>query len=837
MKVDKQDLNNLIKRVGLGSGYTDAVAARIGFGTNLNKEILVDLFRDTSERIKRMYSTMNAVGTSVSSMVNIFSSEIEKIEKDIENLKYFADNYYFLSGKDDMYNKSYIDKFDSFITDYRYDSPRLEIPDRDNKGFSAGTNTYVDPGSRSLKVGTNNKVVNLLDNISNIKISTNIDNYITTQTNFENLFNDILSDSWSITAKSPVILNSDLSEYSKYYSGFTNGAKVAVEVEFKNYVFADTIRFRSNYYNGLEILQIVVITEENSLTENVVEHKLLNEFVPVQNINEFFFEKKNIKKVIFIFNQSNYTRNLNKVLNSELNSKALYGFVKNQYDFKNSKFSVLQDMVYYYFLKKTDFRSILKDSGKIDRYYGNSIPAEPDTFGKQITNEIYSINNFDLSESDFNYSSRSFYGLIYSISSSLDLKENFLVNSIHKASTSTGKKVRSIGSLGFISRDNRSRFENPSFQNEDPVSIGNSFKDVIKSMSTLENSDNYEYSFSLRQIDFIVSDNTDTTKACFVSRKMPLEAQVVAVKSKVYAQDNSNISGIDDRDLSIPVSYELSVSNVENPNLEDDWVPILPSNYSSVESEVVFLDMTSYKYQLRFNAIGPSVQMYKDGYSISPNYYSYDQNSNSIKIIDDQILSNDSILTVSYDLDLQNYDPFVLDFQKNGLYKDDVKYFYTSNGSGEPFVGSNSRSTISLSHTPYVNQQYRTNARYSSGVGTTFFGAGYGYSPVKVRLEDGSYASNVTNYTKSPQKVSFTNSSVVQFVHSGKNIVFSQPVTGQFYVEYAFVPNDLRFRLVVRKNISDIDLSAKVDAVLFKFKTVEYDPYFDKLNFLSTINS
>ena len=42
-------------------------------------------------------------------------------EKDIKNLETFIDNYEFISGKDDLYTFSHIEKFDNLNNSYIFD--------------------------------------------------------------------------------------------------------------------------------------------------------------------------------------------------------------------------------------------------------------------------------------------------------------------------------------------------------------------------------------------------------------------------------------------------------------------------------------------------------------------------------------------------------------------------------------------------------------------------------------------------------------------------------------------------------------------------------------------
>ena len=95
--------------------YKDVIyfaAASIGSLTTLNKEVLVELFRDSSLRLNNLYNGANSAGLALNSMIDVLSSEIEKIHKDINDLEIFINNYEYISGKDDLYNANYIEKFD-----------------------------------------------------------------------------------------------------------------------------------------------------------------------------------------------------------------------------------------------------------------------------------------------------------------------------------------------------------------------------------------------------------------------------------------------------------------------------------------------------------------------------------------------------------------------------------------------------------------------------------------------------------------------------------------------------------------------------------------------------
>ena len=103
-------------------------------------------------------------------------------------------------------------------------------------------------------------------------------------------------------------------------------------------------------------------------------------------------------------------------------------------------------------------------------------------------------------------------------------------------------------------------------------------------------------------------------------------------------------------------------------------------------------------------------------------------------------------------------------------------------------------------------------------------------------LSDGSYAINLTNYTSSKDLPSFTDSSRVYFIQNGKEIVFNQILSDPFSVIYEYVSNSTRFRIIIRKNVSNILYQASIDAVIVKAKTKNYDPYYDKLTKALAVN-
>ena len=92
IKADKTQIANLIENIktfDTTANYTAALALRY---SPMNLEAVVDFFRDSSLRVSQFFSASSSISNVVSSMVSIFSSEIQKIENDIKILETFIDN-------------------------------------------------------------------------------------------------------------------------------------------------------------------------------------------------------------------------------------------------------------------------------------------------------------------------------------------------------------------------------------------------------------------------------------------------------------------------------------------------------------------------------------------------------------------------------------------------------------------------------------------------------------------------------------------------------------------------------------------------------------------------
>lgn len=837
MKVSKTDLPSLVSKMNNNVIDKNFSAARIPAFSVISKEILIDSFRNLFLREQQLFSAANANGLVLTSMVDIFSSEIDKVQSDLDKLELFIDNYEFISGKDDLFNANYIEKFDSFINDYRSDNLILNIPDRDNIPFAENGNAFIDGSLGVFKIGSSQDVKNIIRNIKDINIETNYDNYITTNNDFFNLFNDNFHDSWSITVKSPVILDSQIRKslkYIRYDYNLIKGAVTSAEVDLQRSVNIDTIRFNPNESNNFQLLQVVLFhnspEQSNNLNSAEVYTTLLDQPTLINGVFELRFDKKNVKKIIFLFNQSNYIR-LNKTpLVSELNSKVLDSFVQQIINDRRKRFSKFQDIVYWFFSRKNTVSGLSKNKYTDNDYYTYRFPAEFSSYISTLNDQIKDFNSLAMEDRNIFSNTPIFINLMNTMLDSFSGKLNIFNNTEYIERGANTRFTSNLDQAGFGQYGSSNQISDYKNQFSNPIV---SFPNInaVNNSQVLESENSYEYTFSLKSIELIETMGTDSKKAVFVSKKIPVDGQITAVKAKINQAKNSLSTASSQLDLRSPSSYEISISNKPTPNAESDWTPIVSNGTSFIESEMLFFDPASKKATLRFNAVANSINIYKNGILMPRGSigYVYSSQNKTITLSSGSFNPADTYIS-SYSLDYSLSSPNEIDFIRQNIFLESVKSFGTQDGPGEQFKQTDSNSYVRLSYAPYINKSAAANAFYSRISGTSFAGNFSGYSPVRVQLSDGSYALNITNYTSSSQKNEFFQTNNTIFIHSGQGIVFNKNINTPFKVDYQYVPNDLRFRVILRKNITESTDPISIDSLVLKMKTINYDSYYDKLN-------
>lgn len=852
IKSSKQNVSSLISR--LSSFRLNSNFSPVNFNAfdKINRQVLVDVFRDIDLRLRSYYSSANVVSLFINSIIDVYSSEIKKIEKDISNLEYFINNYEFISGKDDLFNSNYLEKFDNLINDYRADGYTFTLTDRDGNNFDEFGNGFIDDKLGLFKIGKKVIKKNPIDFVESCYVKSNYSDYITSTGNFDLALNESLQDSWNVTLKAPFVITSKMSEYFKYIKYPTtsiSGAQTAVEIKFSSGQTIDSVLIEGGHGDGLQLLQLVLFSsadEKKFQINNYSNESDLEDFptiVPddifdtssefgvlssprlIDGLTEIRFAKKNVNKVILLFNQPTYTRTSNLPLFTELNSKDLYNTSNYIKKIKNKNTDILQSITYNFFLKSNSYKQTSKNAySRINDYYSYKYPI--------VNNNLFSINyekNYVNENFSFNSTNTLPNNLITNLfknmlSSSINDKGEIFEKSIFINSDSNVNSVFNFTKTNFLPIQNTNSITFNS--NIKPPHVEPWKQDILKEMVSLDKPNLYEYSFSLRNVGFYETESNEYLKSCFVSKKINFNGYPLAIKASLIKNDNEFNMLDSTLDLKYPLSYELSISNKDVISSEEDWIPLVESGVSKVDSEVLFFDQQSYTAKTRFPFKQDTFLLYCEGVLVSSKEYKL-LNNNAVNILN---VKQSSTYVCSYSIDLQLHNVDYVDFFRLNLLNETIKSSSANGYSNETFNGTDSLNSIQLKNLPYINTKNISSAIYSPLVGTIFQGSETGYAPIKIQMPDGSIAINLTNYTGTKDFPEFRDSnSVYFFVQNGKQISFNKKVQGEIVVFYDYLADTIRFRLIMRKNISTTSYTGSADCVLIKAKTKNYDPYYDKL--------
>lgn len=589
--------------------------------------------------------------------------------------------------------------------------------------------------------------------------------------------------------------------------------------------------YLEEFDSNLPDIQIDPIIIDSNGFDRSDEFGVLNEPRLINSRTEIMFPKTAVGKIILIFNQSTYYKSENIIDGFESNARGIYNTAKLIKSLKRLQEDSLQTLVYNMFLNKNDYKKSSKNSyKKIDSYHSYKYPSNKDRYSSLNYRDNYLYENFSMDRTGAIPTSK-ISALFTNVFSSVVKDDGSLINkSVFISSPTNVSSIYSFQKPMYMLNENMG---NLSFSGQPNSEVKFPWKNqLLEDMLGSDNSSGYIYDFSLNGIDFYETEESENLKACFVSKKISFSGYPLAAKAKLIKNKNESNILRSNLDLKYPVSYELSICNKDIIRFEDDWIPICETGVGEITSEVLFFDQQSFTSQTRFPFKFGSLKIFKNGFLIKDNEYiiSLEGKSSTITL---KKLELQSIYVCSYSIDLSLHDVDSVDFFRLGILNEALVPVSNGNSSGEIFARTDSTNKIQLGNIPHVLSGVvngLVTSTYSSLVGTIFSGSNAGYSPVKIEMEDGSYALNLTNYTGSkdfPQFPEFKQS--YYFIHNGKNIIFDKPVTGKIKVYYNYLVDSLRFRLIIRKNVLEVTYPGEADLVLIKVKTQSYDPYYDKL--------
>lgn len=845
-RVEKAELGRLVDKVSSFVGPTDYAPRLIAPLQEVQRNVIFDMFRDMDLRVRTQFDISNSLSLLSSSMSNIFGGELKKIEQDLDYLNTYIDNYSFISGEDDLYNRSFIENFDNesnsyFSKNVDINNQNTNVPDRNNQNFLLSELAKVDSATGVLKFSSgfeqSLRSINLND-IEEISYDTNFSSqYISSDTGVEKVINNINSKVWSVNVKTPFIVKEsilDKEEYSSYKNGIvlTPSAQIAVKINFSRLIEMSRLRINPNYAAGMQIGQIIIESETSSSsgTSSLTTFKkgVLSAPVIIDKTFDIDLDQTYmVKSMVIVFAQTNYKRTKITSAQSEVNSKIVSQIVKEIRNRRKEKHDTLQDYVIRFFLDDTKKSYIVRNKKlynyNLTSYYPTTLSET--NFGvieKLDRGSYYSdLDSFNKFKNTSLLSNMIFSIVAYSIGSRL--RNQISTTYVESNLRDTMKPVVNFFSGGMIPLSDSNIVDSNLHYIEH--TLGSMSKDdVTQMMNATEEKTLYEYNFSIKGFSFFASSlgvAQTPTRAFFMSDKISTNGRPIKVKMLAdYFQEIRYSIGQSDRDKT---SVEFSVCIEDDFSKESNWFPIVPFADTKIRTEVLFPNASG-ECNLRLAPLPETVSLYEDG----------------VKRISGTFLINNKIINISnYNQNKKyfvSYTPIDIDkFKEINLHSTNLASPVLASpnfdgSNGEYFSSTMSGNMVRLAFDPYVDQTKLFGATYSPFIGTitsskTSFGNydNSNYSPVKVVLNDGTTATNMTNYILDDyQTESFENSDNLMFIHNGDTLIFNRPINSGFRVLYQYMPDSFRYRIVLRSITPDSE-NYSVNRLIFKFSTENND--------------
>lgn len=698
--------------------------------------------RNISTILAEYFNVANQIGQLLDTDQKILNAQLQSLVKQVSAMEKQAANYSFLLADGGTFNYAYMESFHDTLGQATFS---YNIPDRSGQTFDPTleiATILTDEGALVLPDDINNSLA-----LSASVLSSNLVAYTTSDTGIANCLNASSATGWRLAASTPTPITASL---STLFQGYT-GAQVALEFTLSAPSPCTSVKLTPL---AAEAVDLVGVTAYSNVNDQVGT-QLLTAPQSLSQATNIHFPLTNVQRVRVYLNQSSYTRTAQYTNADEETYRQLYNYNAAQTNSSTSyvAFSGSQESITtlpnYSLASQASYAPDIVDSLRI--------------FKTQL-----GIGNYWTQYSIYDSSFLSLYS-----------QWNGVFKTIFPTSQYTG-----ASSLGqpLASAANNS----PS-----PIAAL-----PAVSSSTISSSFNYEYVLGLQY--FGIGIDVPSYKGVFVSVVIPSPGDMGEVMMKTV--DSNYISADPTLDNPILTSIEYSVTNASNPALETDWDPILPINYTSVQSERLFPDNNGNCIFRFLGAISEQVSVYKNGHattSFNTNTDSSGNNYVGVSIQPNTYTAQD-ILTASY---TPSGTPTLIDFTSSGFSDAPLASASDSNGAGEGFPGTSGRNSIQLSQQPYIN---------ASEVAIST------YAPITVILQDGTTAINMTNY-KTGQQPIFPNTGYY-YIQSGNVLMFNQPINEAFRVYYQYIQNNVRFRVVERVNSSNF-VSPKVNSVQIKAQT------------------
>lgn len=746
-------------------------------------------FRDAFTRLEDLYNTSNNIDLLLNSNISILTADLKGLDDELTALEKSVANYSFLLSDGGSYDYAFLESFSDSRN--REDGFDFLIPDRGGLVFSDGDNATVlaDEGTIALPQNTVRTYP-----LRGVVLQSNAGAFVTSSTDIKQALNTQAGTGWRMSVAAPAPITSQLPEFSKLYTDVRrqfNGFNTVIELYLPSPSPCDSLKLSPFAGHGIEVAQIEMYEDLESTNKKA----LLDVPVVLDSEKNFYFDLQPVSKFKLYLSQTNYTRDGIEPLSSE----ERYRKIANSDDPLNRPINIHPVMKGENEKTKVSFISRL-----VQKYLGATRGKKYNvSFPESLHTPHWLSDKEDLTKIFTNHrhpnrrwnNSTAKSALIEEIIVNrlpVEIRDAFLPRIIRGGQDSTLANRPNIYPVFPV-------------RPRPPVS-----GDWMQSQRF-----KYQYTMGLKTI--VAGNSISGLKGVFVSKILPSPGDVGEVRIKVHEEHFMETPT--DRDQPRLTAIEYSVSNQAKPHEETDWAAILPVGSGQVIAERFMPDQIG-KGLFRFPAnLEANIIMYKNGHEVNDldiNTYlmrsSTRQTAIGIKLPLGYATPQD-IFTVDY---TPAGDPTVVNFEAAGYETPPLVSSFDEDGAGEGYLGTNGQLIIDLLYEPYINYEKVEASTYVPNFGLS------GYNPVIVILQDGTTALNLTNYQGGDQSV-LNPASGTSFIQNGTSLMFNKAISQSFRVYYQYLPNNLRFRVVLRSN-SDKFVSPKVDVVQVKAKTRKADP-------------
>lgn len=827
-KISKEALTILHSRLSTSVEFGNFVFNEVEANSLISGRFYTD-FRDVYMYLSGLYNRCNYVRDLLVGSNAVVMSDIKRIEEEISALEKSVDNYSFLLSHSGSYDYSFIETFNNYTN--RAEDIDFTIPDRANAVFYPSDNASIDSAAGVLYSADNVGVTFPFS--ANIFKTNSTTVLASSDSGIEKLVDNSPFTGWEVSVKSPTVISSSLEEYGDIYKFFTKdyfkGVQVILDLTLDQPAPLDMLQIEPFSAISTHVAQIYAYPNADDENNFI---PILSEPITLSEKQVVSFKSQSIMKFRLFLYSGTYVRTL--IPKSPAEEVWKYAALENNTaisdvlsDEKKNSVNELLPSRYDSSVEKTfilcnAIRAFLESEGT-DRFkaYTVTIPSRADGVGwGPFSRDRYSMelrsaftrNGGNTLQAVGKGSGRGVWG---SSTAKKTILSKILSNSMFDQSADVIYRAAesvTAGSLGAVQGvDTEAEgaevfYSAPRRPKEDELfdtDLNNTTSEYL-----------YKYVLGIKNIQVGIS--KPRFKSVYVSKVLPIETDAGEVRLKVgevkYMDEHSN------KDEPSVTSIEYSVTNQSRPKNESDWAPILPVNNASVRAERGFVDEQG-KLIFRFPAkVEEDIILYRNGYKVRYELSLIRTRNNDgvegIRLPVGEFTPED-IFTVSY---TPNSDFTVVNFESSNFTKPPlVSITGHDELPGELFDSTGGQLQVDIAYTPYVNYGEVAGTTYVSGMGHN------GYSPITVRLKDGTVAVNLTNYSGGEQSTLSQMSDNYQYIQSGSRLIFNKPINQPFRIHYQHVQNNLRFRVVLRTN-TDSHVTPKVDYVQLKAKTRKVDP-------------